>query len=86
MMINDNHKLVYNVDHIIIDQLLANGDGGQELQSIALKFREYLKEKGIDMEKLNFRDELEKIFGRSVNHKNSCQQNVANSLRLICGA
>lgn len=58
MSINDNYKQIDNVDHHIIDDLLVNGEGGQQLKTEALKFRNYLRGKGLDIANLDCKLEL----------------------------
>lgn len=53
MSMNNNYKQIDNVDHHIIDDLLANGEGGHDLKIQALKFRGYLKSKGLDIVNLD---------------------------------
>lgn len=74
------------LDHHIIDDLLAAGEGGEQLRRIGLQFREHLRGLGIDLPSLCFREEHEKRFGWVVEERSSCQQQVANTLRLMCGA
>lgn len=49
----------------MVDDLLAEMKvGGKVLEKAALRFREFLKTKGIDIQKYDLRKEQERLYGR----------------------
>lgn len=54
-----------DLTHFMVDDLLVETKvGGNVLEKAALRFRELLKTKGIDIQKYDLRKEQERMYGR----------------------